>query len=65
MKCNNNINGMICVIIGWLKSKLVNDSVVTATVTMIMSALHNNIQDMVIKYKRDVNLTAQLPRGTP
>jgi len=36
-----------------------------ATVTMIMSALHhNNIQEMITKHKRDVNLTAQLPRRT-
>jgi len=58
-------HGMIRVAVGWLESKHVNDSAVTATVTMVMNALrHNNIQNMVTKYKSDVNPITQLPRDT-
>jgi len=39
----------------------VNDNAITATVTMIMSALNdNNIQDMITKHKKGVSPTAQL-----
>jgi len=51
MKCNDNDNTRSdmrrCE--SWFESKRVNDSAMTATVTMIVSALrHNNIQDMII-----------------
>jgi len=60
------MHGVVYVAVGWLKSKRRNDSAMTVTVTMTMSALrHNNIQDMVTKHKRDVYLTTQLPRDTP
>jgi len=52
---------MICA--GWFENKRINDSAVTATVTMIMSALRHNIQDMVTKHKRGINPIAQLLCG--
>jgi len=57
--------GVICVAAGWLESKRVNNSAVTATVTIINDykrAAPQYIQDIVTKHKRDVNLTAKLPR---
>jgi len=53
MKCNDIDNARNGMRRYRLESKRVNDSAVTATVTMIMSALcHNNIQDMVTKHKK-------------
>jgi len=44
---------MICITAGF-ENKRMNDSAVTATVTMIMSAICHNIQDLITKHKRDV-----------
>jgi len=64
MKYNDNNN--IWSSMRHFESKCVKDSAVTITVAMIMSALcHNNIQDIVTKYKSDINPTAQFPRSTP
>jgi len=56
---------MICVTANWFENKRMNDSTVTATVTMIMSTLRHNIQDIVTKHKGSINPTAQLLRGIP
>jgi len=58
------MHGMVCVAAGWLESKHVNNSTVTATDNDYDALRHYNIQDMVTKHKRVVNPTAQLPRDT-
>jgi len=66
MKCNDNNNNArsSCIAAGWLESKRVNDSTVTATDDDYDSALrHNNIQD-IIKHKRDKSNRATSMRYT-
>jgi len=60
MKCSDNDN-MICIAAGWLESKHMNNSAVTAIMIMIMSALSHTHSRYDYKrlHKKGVNPTAQ------